>query len=645
MNDGGRVFKNFDLDVERKILRRGGEIVHLPPKAVELLCVLMKNRGEVVSKNDLLEAVWENTFVEESVLSNNIYILRKTLSELGVGKNLIQTVPRRGYRFAGEIGGDDAELVLEHHVFEQTVIAEISDDSALMREKAMPAPLALPEKPRSFFGANKKFLFASTAILLLILSVLGVWNDKKSAAEPSLADVRSIAVIPLKSLSKEVVDENLRLRITDSLITNLGNLNKFSVRPTSSVLAFVGEEANALEVGKKLAVEAVLEGRVQQENGRLRVNLQLVSVAGGGQIWSGQFDGETDKLLNLQDAISAEFVNHFAASLTDDQIAAAAHPTDNSEAYELYLKGRYFWNKRTLADLEKAVGFYEQAIALDSNYADAYVGLADSQYLLYDYNYRTTLDNPRRAKDNLLKALTLKPDSADALVTLGLIQSAFDWDWNAAEKSFRRALEIEPNSASAHSRYGVFLIRTSKFAEARAELEKARRLDPLSLSVNMNLGVASWFAGDLDAAEAHFKSTLEIEPNFEPVHWYLARFYWHKGSFKESFAAIEKALTLGGGETLATRLRQKADLLPPDEAARFWFEEWKRRMPENRVNSHDLAIVAAYSGDRRETLAQLEKTVAEKHPWSAMIAAEPEFIFLRGEPRFQEILRQINQPK
>lgn len=638
-------FEGFCLDVEKKILWHRDEIVRLPPKAVELLVVLIKNSGEVLTKDQLLEIVWGDTFVEESVLSNNVYLLRKTLSELGAGKSLIQTVPRRGYRFKGEISGGDAEIVFEHHIFEQLLTEEVLETNEAVLKNVTLAPLALPEKPRGFFSRANRIAFVSlAAIVILILGGIGIWSYRKSAVKPSLADVKSIAVLPLKSLSKETVDENLRLRITDSLITNLGNLHKFSVRPTSSVLAFVNEDADALKVGKQLAVEAVLEGRVQQENGRLRVNLQLVSVADGTQIWSGQFDGETDKLLNLQDAISTQFVSQFASSFTDRQVAdVVKRPTENAAAYEEYLRGRYHWNQRTSKNLLKAIEEFDRAVELDPTFALAYVGLADCYALLSVYDERPPLESYPIAKQKARFALQLNPNLAEAHTTLAFVSYRFEWNWKLAEQEFRRAIELKPNYPTAHHWFGEFLMASGRFEEAATEYQKALELDPTSLIINTDLGYGLFLARRYDDSINQLRKTINLNSNFPLAHYCLADSLAASNRKNEAFEVFIQWMKLTETDLSAVAELEKAfganDYAEFERARLKWIEAEVRK---NKFTQVDFARFYAETADKNNALHWLENASKEHAADLIFIGTHPSFDSLRDEPRFQAILSQMN---
>ncbi len=623
-------FGKFRLDNANKILRYNGEIVSLPLKAVELLCLLVENRGEVVNKHEIFERVWQDSFVEDSVLTQNIYQLRKTFEEFGE-KDLIKNVPRRGYIFNFE---NETTLIIEREIYEEIEIVE----TEILPEKQL---LALP--PKQTNSKFKIFGLAFVALFLITSAVIGYWFLNKKADRTTVSDITSIAVLPLKSFDEKAVDDNLRLRLMDSLITKLGKIETMSVRPTSATMKFVASDENPIEIGKKLLVDSVLEGSIQREANKIRVTLQLVSVKTGEQIWSEQFDGEADKLLDLQNAVSAKLLDKFNLPLSNEQQTEfAKRPTNNSEAYEEYLKGRYFWNKRTPESLKSAIGSFEKAIKLDTTFADAYVGLADSYYLLFDYSYDTSPKNVELAKENLNKAIELNPNLSEAYTTLGLIQTTYDWNWKAAENSLRKAKEIAPNSPNAHHRLGTLLARLRRFDEAENEIRKAREFDPTSTAINTNLGAVLLNSKKYDEAIIQLQKTLELDANFNAPRWYLARSYWLKGEKKTSLSEYAKAVETDGDKPLADKILQDTNAVDENTVIKNLAEEWKKKIGPQGINDHDIAMLNAFFQDKNETLNWLEKSVAAHHPWATWINAEPDFDFVRDEPRFKALLVKMN---
>lgn len=620
-----REFGGLRLDVKKRVLWCGDQPVNLPLKEIELLCVLTEHSGQVITKEEIIGRVWADSFVEESNLTRHIYLLRKTLKEYGESEDLIQTVPRRGYRFTGKVressGGD---LVIEKHTATRTLI-EIQDGDG----KALPGS--------GVSGRRIAMIAAAGAVVLVGIAFL--WNflaPPEAAAGP---EIRSIAVLPVKSFSNSPNDEELRTRLTDALITRLGSLDKVAVRPTSAVLPFARSEEDGLSIGKKLQVDAVLDSRLQQEGDRLRVTMQLIRVANGENLWSEQFDGQADRILNLQDLIAGK-VSRSLSSAAADPGAFAKRPTENSEAYEAYLKGRYFWSKRDAASFRKAADYFQQAATLDPRFSEAFSSLADTQHLLFNYNIDVRPEIVADAKENLRRALELKPDSSDALITLGTIEMGYDWDWKKAEETLKRAVDAAPNSPTARMRYGALLVRIRRFEEAEAEFRRHIELDPLSVSGITNLGMALFCKKDFAAADAQYQKAMEIDEKSGTPHWLLSRSMWMQGRRDEAIAEIVRALEHDGNAELSGKLREKAR--STTAAIELLLHEWRMNPPG--TNPHNLAYLSTYVNDSEKAIDWLQKSIDEHHPWTSWIAAAPEFESLRGDQRYLEMLRNLKLP-
>lgn len=613
-----RAFGKFRLDTVKRVLWYENEPVNLPLKEIELLAVLTEHSGQVVTKDEILDRVWADSFVEESNLSRHIYLLRKTFRELGESEDLIQTVPRRGYRFTGAVSVPAGGMVIERHISTKTLI-EIEEGGASQTRST--------RSRAALLGAG-----AAAVVLIGLTLAWAFWPAPAAGSE-----IKSLAVLPVRSFSNTTDDEELRLRITDALITRLGGLNRVAVRPTSAVLPFAGLELDGLEIGRKLRVDAVIDSRIQQEADRLRVTIQLIRVADGEHLWSEQFDGKADQILNLQDSISARVSRSLHLS---GGPAFSSRPTDVAEAYEAYLKGRYFWTRRDEPSLRKAVDYFTQAATLDPQFAEAYAALADTRHLLFNYNIDVRPQVVLQAKEELRRALELKPDSAEALTTLGTIQMGYDWDWGGAEASLKHAIAAAPNSAVARMRYGALLVRIRRFDESVAEFEKAIELDPVSITANTNLGMALFCKKDFAAADRQYSKVLELDDKIGSTRWLLSRSYWQQGRYAEAVNEIAAALDLDKNSVLAEKIRQNAS--PPEAAIRLLLEEWRDNPPG--TNPHNLAYLSTYVGDPEKTLSWMQRSLNEHHPWSTWFAAAPEFESLRSDAKYRQILNELKLP-
>ncbi len=650
-----RKFGKCRLDVEKKFLWCGDQPVQLPLKAIELLCVLVESGGTVVTKDEIWQSVWQNAFVEETNLTHNIYLLRKTFKDLGE-PDLIKTVPRRGYRFAGEVSeakNGSSDIIIERHALTRTLIEEVSEPFSVagglswqkLNSNAdesiakVQLPTAIGGSVPSRRRVAGSLIVASILAIVFLIGVTAFLNYQNSPVKTSLTEIKSIAVLPLKSFASKNEDEELRLQITDALITKLGSLNEISVRPTNSVLRFAGEGQDTIEVGEKLSVDAILDGRVQRENDRLRVTLQLVSVKTGEQVWSEQFDGKTGEILALQDVIASHLVRKFAFVETEK---FNRRPTESNKAYEAYLKGRYFWNQRTSDSYFKAIRYFEEAIGLDPNFALGYSGIADCYALLEQRGGLPPEEAFPKAEEAARKALELDETLAEAHASMGLIKSLYRWDWNESEKHYKRAIELNPNYATGYGGYGMLLIVEKRFDEAEAQLKKAESLDPTSRSIAIYLAWTFYFGRQFDQAIEQSRKILELDNSLATPYMIQSAAFEQKGMFDE---AVEAELKKLKGRDLPTIESLK------DAYRKFGIKGFRQKQIEifqektnsvSEVGNYHIAARYALLNRSAEALQQIEKGFINRGSMWHMVNVDPAFDSLRSEPRFQEVLRKMN---
>jgi DNA-binding winged helix-turn-helix (wHTH) protein/TolB-like protein/lipopolysaccharide biosynthesis regulator YciM len=521
-------FGEFRFDAEKRVLWREGAAVPIPPKASEVLAVLIEERGDLVERDRLVDEVWHNTFVEEGNLNNAISSLRKVLGENGI----IQTVPRRGYRFTAEVR-EVAEpfapdLVIERRTISNTFIESSENDPTEEVRQ-------LPPKRRWLLSSRVVFI---AFVLLFSGSAAVAWYFSGSAnasRRNQIAAIRSLAVLPLNTFSENSADEELRMRITDALITRLGRMDNIVVRPTNSVLRFAGKNVDVAKAGQDLNVDAVIDGRVQEENGRLRVTIQLIKVPEREQLWSEQFDGRSGEILNLQDAIAQGFREAMQYGPAVDR----SQPSVSNEAYEAYLKGRYLWNQRKKESYYAALEYFERSVKIDPSFALGYTGISDCYHLLQQRNVFSTKDAFDKAEYAARRALELDPQLAESHVSMGSVAFVRYSRWTEAEAYYRRAIELNPNIAEPYARLGMLLNAWSRFDEAHDVLKRAETLDPTSVNNAIYLGANYYFSKQLDRAEAHFKRILQFAPGTERAHFFLERIYEIQGKHD---LAVEHAL-------------------------------------------------------------------------------------------------------
>jgi DNA-binding winged helix-turn-helix (wHTH) protein/TolB-like protein/Tfp pilus assembly protein PilF len=631
-----REFDRFQIDLEKKVLWHLDEPVHLPSKAVELLCVLVENKGEVVTKDELLNKVWQDSFVEESVLAQNIHHLRKTFKDLNFSINPIQTIPRRGYRFASDVHEIPGEFVIEHEVVERSLLAEISEDSLkdLGLQNVTKSARSKRSRPKSRFAAASILMLA-----VLISAGFVLWSYNQSNEKAAFRDVKSIAVLPLINLNSSGQNQTFSLGLTDSLISRLGKLNRFAVRPFSAVEKYEKSGKDAISFGQELRVDSVLEGTIQTADNHLRVNLRLIDVKNGRQMWAENFDETASDILKLQDSISGKVAGFLLSKLKpEEQSLLAKNPTANAEAYRLYLTGRERWMRRDwTAD---SLGFYQKAIELDPNFALAYLGIADQ----YAFTYET-----KTAEDALNKAIELDPNLAEAHATRGFLQVFHHWDWPGAENSFRRALELAPNSSKAHHWFGVYLSLRGRFDEAQEEMEKALELDPTALAIMTDIAELHYFRHDYDRAENELEKVLQIDPNFINARANLIKVRYKKGGsyFLESavFNVFRQKFLKSGGLTPDWETAEAEKLLAAkdEKTLREIYLKSSLEAINGKPDAY-LSLSKYYSitGEKEKSLEMLEKACETKTFIMPFVAVDPLWDTVRDEPRFKEVLRKMN---
>ena len=535
-------FGPFSVDVAERLIWREGRPVTLPPKAFELLLVLVENRGHLLEKEELMRRLWPDTFVEEANLSNNISLLRKALTE-DDGHRYIETVPRRGYRFVAaveELAGGPVELIVEERARATLTLAEESTDSAQ------------PASPWLTGSRAKRLTGWGMAALALLAGGIAAAYYYRGRPAPAPAPIRSIAVLPFKPLVADSRDEAFELGMADTLITRLSNMRQVVVRPISAVRRYTGLEQDPVAAGREQRVEAVLEGSFQRSGERIRVTVRLLKVGDGTALLTYKCEEQCTDLFAVQDAIAERVAAALALKLTgDERQLLAKHHTDNPEAYQLYVKGRFYWNKRLPQSVVgKAIEHFERAIALDPNYALAHAALAECYVIP---NSRANLEERLPlARAAAMKALEIDGTLGEAHAALAQVE-AVSWNWSASERGFKRAIELSPNYAPARLSYAELLSRLGRHEEAMREIKLAQELDPLSSIINAKVGYFLTMARRYDEAIEQYKKTLEMDPNFVLAQVWLADTYIHKGMYEEAITEYEKAWDLGAPRATTER--------------------------------------------------------------------------------------------
>lgn len=623
-------FGPFLLKPAEHELLRDGRPISLTPKTFDTLVVLVENCGRLVEKEELIKAVWHDTFVEEGNLCVTVSLLRKAF---GNERRYIKTVSKHGYRFVAEINAVPAGT--------STVRQE---DLA-----AIPAgPEAVLDRESSMRLSIRKSRFLSLAAISVIGGILlatGVWSRVGTTIHATKAlDIRSLAVLPFETLGAKAGDEYLGLGMADALITKLGTTGQIVTRPTRAIQKYQNTSQDPRTVGREQSVDAVLDGRIQRAGDRVRVTAQLIRVADGMQLWADTFDEEFTNMFAVEDAVSAQVASSIRLELTGAQKERLARrPTTSSEAYQSYLRGRYFWNERTGEGLRKGLDYFRRAIDLDPTYAEAYAGMADSYAMLGLYTVLPPNETFPKAKAAAIEALQLDSALAEAHATLGFVHFYYDWDGAAAEKEFATALQENPNYAMAHSWRGFNLAVMGRLPEAVTEARLAQAADPLSAIIGTNAAWVYFLARQSDRAVEIAQKVIEIDPNFPRAHFRLGNIYENEGQYHRAITEYEKAVQLSDGDTYYQASLGHAYAMSGMVAeAEKCLQHLEQLSTTRYVPPYAIALIYVGMGEKDHGLQWLERASVDRSTSMAYLRVEPTLDSLRSEARFASLVQQTN---
>lgn len=434
--------------------------------------------------------------------------------------------------------------------------------------------------------------------------------------------------------------------MADTLITRLSNIKQIIVRPISAVRNYGGLDQDAMAAGREQRVDAVLDGNIQKSGEQIRVTVRLVNIADGQQLWVDKFDEKMTNIFAVQDSISERVAAALAVKLSGEETEfLTKRYTSNTEAYQLYVKGRYLWNKRTGEALRKSIEYFNQAIEKDPNYALAYAGLADAYAVLPGHGRALPEETLPKAKAAAQKALDIDSQLPEAHTTLASL-SADEWDWAEADRRFKRALELNPNYPTAHQWYGEYLVHVGRLGEALQEFKRALELDPTSLIINSLLGEALYLDRRYDEAIDQLQKTLEMDPNFAVAHTALGLAYEQKSMHNEAKSVFEKAVNLSGGATNLVALLGVAHVKCGNKSeARNVLDKLNKLVIQKRAQPHDLAIIYTGLGNKDRAFEWLEKAYQERSWLILYLKTDPFFDPLRSDPRFKGLLSRAGIPQ
>ena len=626
-------FGTYEIALHSGELRKAGVRIKVQQQPLKLLEILLEHPGEVVTRAQLRSRIWPNESFGDFDQAVNVAIakLRGALGDSADNPRYIETLPRRGYRFIAHVA------VVNQPANKPELLGEVATPQVAERDQ--PEEAGGMQRPRRLpLRYAWKMLGTAMVLVLLILVVwIFFWRSRQRANTLSLPPVRSLAVLPLENLSSDSQDY-FADGMTDELITNLAQISALRVISRTSVMPYKGVRKPLPLIARELNVDAVVEGTVLRSGQQVRITAQLIRAPADKHLWAESYEGDLRDTLALQKKVARAIAEQIRIQLTPQE-ETVLHNVNavNPEAYEDYLKGRYFWNKRTADGMKRAMDYFDQAIESDPNYASPHAGLAD----IYGLS-----DRPQLARQEVQKALDLDDQLVEAHNSRANLLYLFNRDLEGAEKEFKRALELDHNYAPAHHWYSMYLAMEGRKEEALVEAQKAYELDPLSAIAGANLSKILEEAGQDDRAIEQAKKTLDLEPDSAVTHAVLGLGYQDKRMYTEAIAEYKRALQLGGSPAEMRGLLGNAYAVSgnyPD--AQEMIAELKSLWPEHARAALDLAVVFSGLGDKENALYWLEK--AQEIHVSDMIGIgrDPRFVELRSDRRFQALVQRLNAPK
>ena len=644
-------FDGFRLEPDERQLSRNGESLPIKPKAFDLLLTLVTESGHLLSKEELLERVWPDQFVEEANLSHNIYKLREALGDGNNGRKYIETVPRHGYRFVAnvtEVQEEGTETLVQEHERANMIIQEETHELA-SAFAAVPATHLAHSAPQPLLrktGRRGRAFFLTLGLVICLLVFVGYLL--RTPRSPAAGEgIHTLAVLPFRPLSTEGRDEALELGMADALITKLSNVRQIAVRPTSAVLKYGEAGQDLLAAGREQGVDAIIDGKVQKIGDRIRATVQLVRVSDGASLWADTFDDQFTNVFAVQDSISERAARALVSRLSgDEEQRVAKHYTDNIQAYQLYLEGRFYWSKFSPDGVTRSIDYYDQAIALDPNYALAYTGLADAysvQGAMGIMSPEETLPKQKRAAET---ALRLDDSLAQAHQAAGGLALLYERDWPKAKRELERAIELNPNLSDPHELLGYYWEYMGRLDQAQSEMEKAQKVAPLMTVVNMDVGSLAYFRHNYDEAIELYNRAHNLDPDFTYTPFFLAQAYERKGMYAEAIAASQQELTTASHDDPAVlcvlgyayaRSGQRKEA----QEVRAKLEEMERR---RFVSPFMLALFYDGLGDKDKALQHLNRAFEVRDPQLLWVNLEPELEDLKADPGFTDLLQRMGVP-
>jgi TolB-like protein/DNA-binding winged helix-turn-helix (wHTH) protein/tetratricopeptide (TPR) repeat protein len=649
-------FGVFEADLKACELRKHGFRLKLAEQPFQLLAMLLERPGEVVTREELRTRLWaDDTFVDfDHGLNNAVMRVREVLLDSSEHPRYVETVPRRGYRFVAPV--EQAQVSPATAITLEPIEDSSASNASLTRSSSSAlVPAAVDDLVSSRTGIRRWVTVPHIAALafvlltgLVVVLAFALRTNRAIATGKTLEHSTSLVVLPLENLSGDKEQDYFADGMTDELIANLAKIRSLHVISRSTAMAYKGTRKPLSEIARELNVDAVVEGTVMRVGNRVRITAELVQVSTDHHLWADTYESQMGDVLALQNRVSSAIVNEIRINLTPEERERLARaPAVSPEAYENYLKGVYYWNKRSDENLAKAIGYFEQATQLDPQYALAYAGLSDCYAIISAEIFGTmpASEAAPKAKAAALRALELDPSLAQAQTSLATARFNYDWDWSGASEGFERAIGLNPSYATAYQRYSLYLIAMGRVQDSFAQIQKARELDPLSISINFSLGWRLYMARQYDRAIAQLQNTLEMDPTYELPHLVVGQAYEQKGEYAIAIPELKKAVELSHGTPLMVSALAHAYARSGNrKEAESLLAELQTKSKTQYVSPYYLAIVCVGLGKNDQAMDWLEKAFADRSNGLVFLKMEPELDELRSGPRFIALQQKLGFP-
>lgn len=618
-------FGPFRLDPSERSLLRDGKAVPLTPKAFEILVLLVENRGHLLKKDELIERVWPNTFVDEANLAQNVSVLRKALDDKNGGAQYIETVPKSGYRFTAAVEDHSPASGVESHAVE---------------------PLSSRLASRVTLRYVLAFLATAVVAVILLLAFQRGFLRPRWSGTASVTGIQSLAVLPLHNLSNDTEQEYFSYGMTDELITEISKFGQLRVISHSSVQRYKERKQTLAEIARELRVDAVVEGTVMRSGNRIRITARLIDARSDRNLWAQSYERDLRDVLALQNEVARQVATEVGINLTAGERARLASSREiNPDAHEAYLRGIFYWRQLSCDGFKKGLQYFEQSADQDPHYALAYLGIGQSHFIMADWDCgpQPEYEALRQSKAAVLKAIEFDPNLGAVHTLLGAHAFSREWDWPKAEREFKQAIDLDPNNPGAHVLYGQFLVAMGRREQGLVEMRRALELDPTSLPTNYSATYLLYLARQYDEAIDQGKKTIELYPNTPAAYIWLAPPYEIKGMDDESIAMRLKSETAWGATpkdlALIRSAYQKFGLRG------YWLHELEVERARGTDQAPNkacwMAEVYTHLGEKKLALEYLERAFQSHCYGMQLLNVDPIYDSLREEPEFKELVSRL----